>query len=69
MIRDYKNAVMKELCDQLVRYAPKDKKPAQIDRAEELFRDIRDKIEYSYKYVCLRITEFRSEIFEDVMME
>jgi len=69
MVRDYKNAVMKELRDQLVRYAPKDKKSAQMDRAEELFRDIRDDLEYSYKYVCLRITEYKSEIYEDVLME
>jgi len=69
MIRDYKNAVMKELRDQLVRYAPKDKKPAQMDRAEELFRDLRDEMEYSFKYVCLRITEFQSEVYEDVLMD
>ena len=69
MVRDYKNAVMKELRDQLVRYAPKDKKPAQMERAEELFRDIRDDVEYSYHYVCLRITEYQSEIFEDILME
>ena len=68
MIRDYKNAVMKELRDQLVRYAPKDKKPAQMNRAEELLREIRDEIDYSYKYVCLRITEYQSEIYEDVLM-
>ena len=60
---------MKELRDQLVRYAPKDKKTAQMDRAEQLFRDVRDGVKYSYHYVCLRITEFQSEIFEDVLME
>ena len=60
---------MKELRDQLVRYAPKGKKSAQIDRAEELFRDIRDNLEYSYKYVCLRITDYQTEIYEDVLME
>ena len=69
MVRNYKNAVMKELRDQLVRYAPKDKKPAQMDRAEELFCDVRDGVEYSYHYVCLRITEYQSDIFEDVLME
>ena len=69
MFRDYKNAVMKELCHQLVYYAPKDKKMAQMDRAEELLREIRDDIDYSYKYVCLRITEYQSDIYEDVLME
>ena len=69
MNRDYKNAVMKELRDQLVRYAPKDKKVAQMDCAEELLRDIRNEIEYSYKYICLRVTGYQSEIFEDVLME
>ena len=69
MVGDYKNAVMKELRDQLVRYAPKDKKTVQMERAEELFRDVRDGIAYSYQYVCLRITEYQSEIFEDVLME
>ena len=68
MLKDYKNAVMKELRDQLVRYAPKDKKTAQMDRAEELLREIRDEIVYSYKYVCLRITEYQSEIYEDIPM-
>ena len=69
MARDYKNAVMKELCDQLVRYAPKGKKMEQMDRAEELLREIRDDIEYSYKYICLRITEYQSDIYENTLME
>ena len=69
MNKDYKNAVIAELRDQLVRrYVPRDKKIGQIDRAEELFFDLDESIDYSYRYVCLRIAEFQSEIYEDVLM-
>ena len=68
MNKTYNTAALEELRDQLVRYIPKDKKLAQMDRAEELFREIRDDIGYSYKYIYIRITEFPSEVFEDVTL-
>ena len=70
MNKDYKNVIMAELRDQLVRlFTPRDKRIAQMDRAEELFREIRDGIDYSYKYVFLRITEMQSKVYDkDTLM-
>ena len=68
MHKSYKNPVLQELRDQQVRYLPLDKKLEQLERVELLFREIEDDREYSYKYLCLRITEFMTEIYEDTLM-
>jgi RNA polymerase primary sigma factor/RNA polymerase sigma factor len=68
MNKDYRNVILQKLRDQLVRYVPKDKKLEQINRAEELLHEINDRKIYSYKYLSLRITEFGTEIYEDVLM-
>jgi RNA polymerase primary sigma factor len=58
MRQDYRIAAMRNLRDQL-RYAPRDTKLAQAERAESLLHEIvADKV-YTYEYVCFRITEFR----------
>jgi RNA polymerase primary sigma factor/RNA polymerase sigma factor len=61
MHSDYKNRSMRELRDQQVRFAPRDRKIEQIDNAEKLLRDLDDKRIYNYEYVCYRITGFRAE--------
>ncbi len=62
MSRGYKNLLLKELRDQQVRYAPREKKLEQLERAERLFFEIDTSRQYSYKYVCFRITDYKPEM-------
>ena len=61
MHNQYKCDAIRELRDQQVRFAPRDKKLEQLDRAEALLRDIDATKTYNYEYVCYRITTFRPE--------
>lgn len=61
MHTDYKCELIRELRDQQVRFAPREKKLEQLDRAEALLRDIDTAKTYNYEYVCFRITGFRPE--------
>jgi RNA polymerase primary sigma factor len=61
MHRDYINSTLRELCDQQVRYAPREKKVEQADRAERLLIELDPKRTYTYEYLCYRITDFRPE--------
>jgi RNA polymerase primary sigma factor len=57
----YKSSIVKQLRDQQVRFAPRDKKLAQVDRAEQLLTEIDPERTYSYEYLCFRITEYRPD--------
>ena len=61
MHADYHVPVLRELRDQQVRFAPRDKKLEQLDRAEKLIHEIELDREYTYEYLCFRITEYRPE--------
>ena len=61
MHTDYKCDAIRELRDQQVRFAPREKKIEQVDCAEKLLRDIQPKRNYNYEYVCFRVTGFRPE--------
>ncbi|NLX57353.1 MAG: sigma-70 family RNA polymerase sigma factor [Planctomycetaceae bacterium] len=68
MHSDYYIPAMRELRDQQVRFAPRDKKLEQLDRAEKLISEIDVARTYSYAYLCFRITTFRPEASPDVTM-
>lgn len=57
----YKSLIIKQLRDQQVRFAPREKKLAQVDRAEQLLMEIDSERTYSYEYLCFRITEYRPD--------
>lgn len=61
MHSDYRCDSIRELRDQQVRFAPRDKKIEQVDCAEKLLRDIRSDRTYNFEFVCFRITGFRPE--------
>jgi hypothetical protein len=63
MHTDYRNPLMRQLMDQQVRFAPREKKLEQISRAETLLREIDPERDYTYEYLCFRITEYRPESF------
>src|SRR5262245_22944636 len=61
MHTDYQNDILRELRDQQVRFAPRDKKVEQINRAERLLDEIDSGKTYSYEYLCFRITDYRPD--------
>lgn len=61
MHTDYQNTILRQLRDQQVRFAPRDKKVEQVNRAERLISEIDPAKTYSYEYLCYRITDFRPD--------
>ena len=55
----YQNATLKQLRDQQVRFAPRDKKIEQVNRAERLLTELDKNRTYTYEYLCFRVTDFR----------
>ena len=68
MSSTYHYPVLKELSDQQCRFALREKKIEQSRRAEELYRIIDPEAEYSYRFICQGITEFRSDSHPDVSL-
>ena len=61
MHTDYKCDSIRELRDQQVRFAPREKKIEQVDCAEKLLREIQIDRNYNFEFVCFRVTGFRPE--------
>ena len=57
----YKSSLIQQLRDQQVRFAPREKKLEQLERAERLLREIDLNKTYTYEYVCYRVTTYRPE--------
>ncbi len=64
----YVNPAIRELRDQLVRFAPREKKLEQVDMAEKLLGEIDPTRTYSYEYLCYRITNYRPESYPDLRL-
>ncbi len=61
MHTEYRIDAMRELRDQLVRFALREKKLEQIDRTEKLLREIDSARTYNYEYLCFRVTTYRPQ--------
>ena len=61
MNTQYRDIKIKELRDQLTRFAPKAKKVEQAALAEKLYGEIEDDRSYAFDYLCFRITNYRPE--------
>ena len=61
MNSNYKCDSIRELRDQQVRFAPRDKKLEQIDAAEKLLQELQIKQDYNFEFVCFRITGYRMD--------
>jgi len=59
---------MRLLRDQQIRYAPRDVRVTQIDRAERLLNEIDTGRIYPYPELCEQITTFRSEMYPDLVI-
>ena len=57
----YLNSTLRQLRDQQVRFAPRDKKLEQVNRAEHLLAELEPERNYTYEYLCYRITDYRPE--------
>ncbi len=66
MHSDYKNPAIRQLRDQQARFAPRDKKIEQVNRAEALLSEIDPARTYTYEYLCFRITKYRPESYPDL---
>jgi RNA polymerase primary sigma factor/RNA polymerase sigma factor len=61
MHEHYRDSKLKELRDQLVRFAPKVQKVEQATRAEQLLSEIEPDRSYAYDFLCYRITNYRPQ--------
>jgi RNA polymerase primary sigma factor/RNA polymerase sigma factor len=68
MHTDYKSPILRQLRDQQVRFAPRDKKLEQINRAEKLLGELDPTRTYTYEYLCYRITDYRPESFPNAKL-
>ncbi len=68
MHSDYLNPVIRQLRDQQVRFAPRERKIEQADQAERLLGELDPQAKYTYGYVCYRITNFRPETHRNLLL-
>jgi len=64
----YRNPAIRQLKDQQVRYMPRDVRLAQIERAERLVHELDSEGTYHYQDLCQKITEFRPELYPDLVL-
>jgi RNA polymerase primary sigma factor len=57
----YQSPLIKQLRDQQVRVASRDKRLEHVNRAEKLLTEIDQGRNYPYEYLCYRITEYRPD--------
>jgi len=68
MHRDYLNPAIRQLRDQQVRFAPRDKRIEQATLAEKLLGELDPKRTYPYEYICYRVTNYRPESYPDLKL-
>jgi RNA polymerase primary sigma factor/RNA polymerase sigma factor len=61
MNADYHSPSMKQLRDQQVRFAPRERKLQQVQRAEQLLGELDPERSYTFEYLCYRITDYRPD--------
>ncbi len=64
----FKQAVLKQLTDQQVRFAPPSRRVEQLARAEQLLAEIVPDKRYPYQFVCWRVTDYRPNTRADLLI-
>ena len=64
----YCNPVMKQLAEQQVRYAPRTVRLTQIEQAERLLERLDPNEMYYYRDLCEDVTDYRSEMYPDLIL-
>ncbi len=67
-MQDFRQAALRELTDQQVRFAPPARRQEQIVRAQKLLRELHPAKLYPYPYICYRITDYRSDAYPDLLI-
>ena len=62
----YHSPLIRQLRDQQVRVASRDKKLEHVNRAEKLLAEVESGRNYPYEYLCYRITEYRPDTAANV---
>ncbi len=57
----YQSRLISQLRDQQVRFAPREKKLEQVNKAERLLQELEKGKNYSYEYIAFRITGYRPD--------
>lgn len=65
---NYKNPAIRQLKEQQVRYAPRDVRLEQIEKAEQLLEELDLTQDYRYQDLCLRVTTYRPEMYPDLVL-
>jgi RNA polymerase sigma factor (sigma-70 family) len=65
---NYKNPAIRQLKEQQVRYAPRDVRLDQIEKAEQLLEELDLTQRYRYQDLCLRVTAYRPEMYPDLFV-
>ena len=65
---DYVNPALRQLRDQQVRFAPREKKLEQVAQAEKLLSELDPARTYPYEYICYRVTNYRPEAYPDLKL-
>jgi RNA polymerase primary sigma factor/RNA polymerase sigma factor len=68
MHNDYLNPAIRQLRDQQVRFAPREKRIEQAARAERLLGELDPARSYPYEYICYRITNYRPDSYPDLKL-
>jgi RNA polymerase primary sigma factor/RNA polymerase sigma factor len=58
---DYRNPLIKQLRDQQIKLAPRDKRIEQARRTEQLLAELDPGQRYSYEYIWFRVTDYRPD--------
>jgi RNA polymerase sigma factor (sigma-70 family) len=64
----YRNPALKLLRDQQIRFAPRDVRIKQVDRAEQVLTQLDPGKDYGYPELCEKITSYRSEMHPDLVI-
>lgn len=65
---DYLNPAIRQLRDQQVRFAPREKRLEQAAQAERLLGELDPARVYPYEYICFRVTNYRPESYPDLKL-
>ena len=68
MHTDYVNPAIRQLRDQQVRFAPREKRIEQVAQAERLLGELDPARTYPYEYICYRVTNYRPESYPDLKL-
>jgi RNA polymerase primary sigma factor/RNA polymerase sigma factor len=68
MHSNYLNPAIRQLRDQQVRFAPREKRMEQAAQAEKLLVELDPARTYPYDYLCYRITNYRPDSYPDLKL-